>query len=50
MTCCKYYLVYMQINVQTIEELSNGSAFCQLLDVISPGTVRMQKLNWNAKL
>lgn len=42
--------VFIKINIHSIEELSNGAAFCQLVDVISPGTVRMQKINWHAKL
>jgi RP/EB family microtubule-associated protein len=43
-------LQYIQLNVQTIEDLSSGAAFCQLLDILHHGTVRMHKINWNAKL
>ena len=40
----------MKIQVNNIEELSNGAVFCQILDIIGAETVRMQKINWNAKL
>lgn len=33
-----------------MEELANGAAFCQLVDIISHGAARMQKVNWQARL
>jgi RP/EB family microtubule-associated protein len=31
-----------------IEELSNGAAFCQIIDAIHPGTVHMRRVNFTA--
>ena len=31
-----------------VEQLGNGAAFCQILDALYPGSVRLQKVNFNA--
>jgi RP/EB family microtubule-associated protein len=36
------------INYVKVEEASNGAAFCQILDAIFPGKVKLYKVNYNA--
>jgi RP/EB family microtubule-associated protein len=31
-----------------VEETSNGAAFCQILDALVPGKVKLHKVNYNA--
>lgn len=38
------------LEIKSIEQTSTGAIFCQLLDAAHPGTVRMNKVNWKAKL
>ena len=40
----------IKIDIKSIEEAQTGAIFCQLLDALHPGTVRMNKVNWKAKL
>ena len=40
----------IKIDIKSIEETQTGAIFCQLLDALHPGTVRMNKVNWKAKL
>ncbi|OHS98459.1 Microtubule-associated protein RP/EB family member 1 [Tritrichomonas foetus] len=35
-------------NYTKVEELSNGAAFCQIIDCIHPGTVNLGRVNYNA--
>lgn len=38
-----------QLNITKIEQLGSGSIYCQILDVIYPGKVALNKVNWKAK-
>lgn len=38
----------LKINYTKVEETSNGAAFCQIIDVIHPGTVALGRVNYNA--
>ena len=40
----------LNLEIKSIEETQTGAIFCQLLDALHPGTVRMSKVNWRAKL
>jgi len=40
----------LNLEIKSIEETQTGAIFCQLLDAMHPGTVRMNKVNWKAKL
>ena len=40
----------LKLEIKSIEETQTGAIFCQLLDAAHPGTVRMNKVNWKAKL
>ena len=40
----------LDLEIKSIEQTSTGAIFCQLLDAAHPGTVRMNKVNWKAKL
>jgi RP/EB family microtubule-associated protein len=39
----------LSLNLQKIEDTANGAVACQLLDIMYPGKVPMNKLNWSAK-
>jgi RP/EB family microtubule-associated protein len=39
----------LSINYSRIEDASNGAAFCQVIDVIHPGTLNLKKVNYNAE-
>ena len=39
----------LKTNYTKIQELSNGAAFCQIIDAIHPGTVHLGRVNFNAK-
>jgi len=32
-----------------IEQLGTGAVYCQLFDVIFPGKIKMNRVNWKAK-
>lgn len=38
----------LKINYSKVEDVSNGAAFCQIIDAIHPGTVNLAKVNYNA--
>ena len=40
----------LDLEIKSIDETQTGAIFCQLLDAAHPGTVRMNKVNWKAKL
>ena len=40
----------LNLEIKSIEETQTGAIFCQLLDAAHPGTIRMNKVNWKAKL
>ncbi len=40
---------YYLIDIKKIEQCCTGAIFCQILDSIHPGKVKMNKINWNAK-
>lgn len=46
----KWINTTLKLNVEKIEQLGNGAAYVQILDIIYPGEVPLQKSNWNAKL
>lgn len=39
----------LELNLTKIEQLGAGSVYCQIVDVIHPGKVSMNKVNWKAK-
>lgn len=39
----------LQLNVQKIEQLANGAAYCSVVDALFPGTVAMSRVNWMAR-
>jgi hypothetical protein len=39
-----------KISLAKIEEAYNGAIYCQIIDSIHPGKVKMNKVKWNAKL
>ena len=38
-----------QLNLTKIEQLGAGSVYSQIIDIVHPGSVAMNKLNWKAK-
>ena len=40
----------LKMNITRIEQASTGAIYCQLIDCIFPNKVKMNKINWNAKL
>jgi RP/EB family microtubule-associated protein len=38
-----------QLNLTKIEQLGSGAVYCQIVDVIHPGKIPMNKINWKAK-
>ena len=39
----------LDLHYTQVEELSNGAAFCQILDVLYPGRVKLRNVNYNAR-
>lgn len=39
----------LQLNVQKIEQLASGAAYCSVVDALFPGTVAMSRVNWMAR-
>ena len=39
----------LDLHYTQVEELSNGAAFCQILDVLYPGKVKLRNVNYNAR-
>lgn len=42
-------LYMIQLNLTKIEQLGSGAVYCQIIDVIHPGRMPMNKINWKAK-
>lgn len=40
----------LQCNLTKIEDLCSGSAYCQFMDMLFPGSVRMKKIKFDTKL
>ena len=40
---------FLKLNVQKVEHLCTGAAYCQIVDSCYPGAVQMHKVNWKAK-
>jgi len=40
----------LMIDIMKIEYCCTGAVYCQILDSVHPGKVKMNKVNWNAKL
>lgn len=45
----KWLNTTLQLNVTKVEQASTGAIYCQLLDTLYPGKVKMSKVNWKAK-
>ena len=39
----------IKLNITKIEQLGSGAVYCQVIDVIHPGKIPMNKVNWKAK-
>lgn len=39
----------LDLNFQKIEQTASGAMACQICDIIFPGSIPMQKINWSAK-
>lgn len=40
----------LQSNFSKIEDMCSGSAYCNFMDMLFPGSVQMKKVKWNTKL
>ncbi len=41
---------FLQLNYKKVEDVSNGAAFCQLMDYIYPNKIPLHRVNFDAKL
>jgi len=41
---------FLQMEVAKVETLASGAHYCQLLDALHPGTVKMNRVNFGAYL
>lgn len=39
----------LKVNLTKIEQLGTGAVYCQLIDILYPGKLAMNKVNWKAK-
>lgn len=39
----------LQLNLSKIEETASGAVACQLTEYIFPGSIPMQRVNWEAR-
>lgn len=39
----------LDLKVGSVEQLGTGAVYCQLLDILKPGVVALNKVNWKAK-
>lgn len=40
----------LKLNMNKIEQACTGAVYCQIIDSVHPGKVKMNKVNWKAKL
>ena len=40
----------LKMNITRVEQACTGAIYCQLIDCIFPNKVKMNKVNWKAKL
>lgn len=40
----------LELKTEKIEQLGNGAAYCQVIEHFFPGSVSLQKVQWNARL
>jgi len=40
---------FLQLDYKKVEQVSTGSAYCQLMDALYPGKIPLTKVNFNAK-
>uniref|UniRef100_A0A8C2LPP7 Calponin-homology (CH) domain-containing protein n=1 Tax=Cricetulus griseus TaxID=10029 RepID=A0A8C2LPP7_CRIGR len=40
----------LQLNLTKIEQLCSGAAYCQFMDMLSPGSIALKKVKFQAKL
>jgi RP/EB family microtubule-associated protein len=40
----------LQINLTKVEQCASGAVYCQIVDSCTPGSVKMSKVNWMAKI
>lgn len=45
-----YFNDLLQINLTKIEETASGAVACQLTEYVFPGSIPMQRVNWEAKV
>ena len=38
----------LSLHYESVEQVSNGAAFCQILDILFPGDVKLRNVNYNA--
>lgn len=46
----KWVNATLKLNLSKIEQACTGAIYCQIIDSIYPGKVKMNKVNWKAKL
>ena len=39
----------LQIHITKVEQMASGAAYCQIMDIMYPGSVAMSKINWLAQ-
>ena len=38
-----------KLDLTKIEQLGSGAVYCQVIDVVHPGSISLQKVNWKAR-
>ena len=39
----------LKLNITKVENMASGAAYCQLMDILFPGSIPMSRVNWMAK-
>ncbi|CAG9330317.1 unnamed protein product [Blepharisma stoltei] len=39
----------LQLNITRVEQMATGAAYCQIIDAVFPGSIKLSKVNWQAK-
>lgn len=39
----------LQIHISKVEHMASGAAYCQIMDIMYPGSIAMNKINWLAQ-